>query len=234
MSNLDNAFPFSPKRRTGTGVNKNWGWCAGYFPVHFGKNTGFIRFRYEFTQPTQDGAVQTFICQTVELIKRPGQSLGLYLREGNGIDRADGVFVSRLADGFDLQKSGVLNTGDEILSVNDVNVTHTSIDEVVVMISIPRRLVLRTRTVKGHMSAEAIDSQSKGVDPNASNKPIAVLKQLPREESRESSLTDDGTPLICSQLIATAQTSFGVKARQQESAAMLGADAATSSAVSTG
>lgn len=157
----------------------------------------------------------------MEIIKRPGQSLGLYLREGNGINRVDGVFVSRLADGFDLQKSGVLNTGDEILSVNDVNVTKTSIDEVVVMISIPRRLVLRTRTAKGLCTTataiNAIDSTDKTLESNVSTKPIAVLKQLPRDESRESGFTDDGTPLIGSQLISTAQTSLGVKARQQES-----------------
>lgn len=127
--------------------------------------------------------------------------------------------MSRLADGFDLQKSGVLNSGDEILSVNGVNVARTSIDEVVVMISIPRRLLLRTQTVKGLSSAIGIgDLDNAPGDLVAVNKPIAVLKQMPREESRESCLTDDGTPLVSQQLIATAHTSLGVKARQQESA----------------
>lgn len=44
--------------------------------------------------------------QFVEIVKRPGQTLGLYIREGNGIERNDGVFISRIA-----LESAVYNSG---------------------------------------------------------------------------------------------------------------------------
>jgi hypothetical protein len=44
----------------------------------------------------------------VEIIKRPGQTLGLYIREGNSIDRNDGVFISRVAVETAVHNSGYL------------------------------------------------------------------------------------------------------------------------------
>ncbi|XP_064292110.1 rho GTPase-activating protein 100F isoform X4 [Plodia interpunctella] len=89
------------------------------------------------------------IVQLVEIVKRPGQTLGLYIREGDGGTRTDGVFISRIALESAVYNSGCLKVGDEILAVNLVDVRRMSLDDVVIIMSIPRRLLLCTRQRKG-------------------------------------------------------------------------------------
>ncbi|XP_071555178.1 rho GTPase-activating protein 100F isoform X2 [Temnothorax nylanderi] len=113
----------------------------------------------------------------VEIIKRPGQTLGLYIREGNGVDRNDGVFISRIALETAVYNSGCLKVGDEILAVNLVDVTHMSLDDVVIIMSIPRRLVLATR----HGPHQPI-SHSRQTEHKAP--PVVVIKrELNEDES---------------------------------------------------
>ncbi|XP_050399986.2 uncharacterized protein LOC126817219 [Patella vulgata] len=88
----------------------------------------------------------SYVVQTVEIIKRPGQTLGFYIREGNGFDRQDGVFISRIQMGTVAESNGLLHVGDEIVTVNTVAVTHMSLDDVVILMSIPKKLVLTIRT----------------------------------------------------------------------------------------
>lgn len=90
---------------------------------------------------------KTHAIHTVEVSKRPGQGLGLFLREGNGVDRADGVFVSRFAPGSAAQRNDLLRVGDEILSVNSSPVAGRRLEDVVIAISIHRNLVLTLKTV---------------------------------------------------------------------------------------
>ncbi|XP_034945998.1 rho GTPase-activating protein 100F isoform X2 [Chelonus insularis] len=113
----------------------------------------------------------------VEIIKRPGQTLGLYIREGNGVDRNDGVFISRIAVESAVYNSGCLKVGDEILAVNLVDVTHMSLDDVVIIMSIPRRLVLATRHGPHQPASQIRQNEHKAP-------PVVVIKrELNEDES---------------------------------------------------
>jgi len=126
----------------------------------------------------QDGTLQT-----VEIIKQPGQTLGFYIREGNGFNRWTGVFISRIAPGSVVAANGVLHVGDEILSVNGVDVTHTRLDDVVVLMSIPKRLVLDIRVPRPACGDARCSNAACGMrpaavydDPAPAQQPVVVLK----------------------------------------------------------
>ncbi|XP_043463292.1 rho GTPase-activating protein 100F isoform X3 [Leptopilina heterotoma] len=119
----------------------------------------------------------------VEIIKSPGQTLGLYIREGNGVDRNDGVFISRIALESAVYNSGCLKVGDEILAVNLVDVTHMSLDDVVIVMSIPTRLILATRRGPHQLISHNLHSEHKTT-------PVVVIKRDINEDENDHSTSN--------------------------------------------
>ncbi|XP_058812130.1 rho GTPase-activating protein 100F isoform X2 [Topomyia yanbarensis] len=124
--------------------------------------------------------------QLVEIVKRPGQTLGLYIREGNGADRSDGVFISRIALESAVYNSGCLRVGDEILAVNLVDVTRMSLDDVVIIMSIPRRLVLAIRQRRGSRGANSPGPHQMS-RPEHKPPPVVVIKRDLRDDDLDDS-----------------------------------------------
>lgn len=89
----------------------------------------------------------SFLVRRVEIKREAGKSLGFYIREGDGWLRKDGVFVSRLNLGSIVQTNGLLNVGDEILKVNDVDVTEMPLSDVVLIMKFVKRMVLTVKVL---------------------------------------------------------------------------------------
>lgn len=103
----------------------------------------------------------------------------MYIREGNGSDRSEGVFISRIALESPVYNSGCLRVGDEILAVNLVDVTRMGLDDVVIIMSIPRRLLLTTRSRRGARGAP-MSPQPHRHEPKPP--PVVVIKKEYDEE----------------------------------------------------
>ena len=131
--------------------------------------------------------------QTVEIKKRPGQSLGFYIREGNGMERNTGVFISRIQMGTVADSNGLLHIGDEILTVNKKDVSNMSLDDVVILMSIPKKLMLKIRTKKCHKKNNSCPSLA--VTEQETNPVVHVFSK--GRSSSETALeeTEKGSPL---------------------------------------
>ena len=87
----------------------------------------------------------SFKIRIVELEREPGRSLGFYIRQGDGWNREDGIFISRVNLGSLVETNGLLSMGDEILKVNNVDVTRMPFDDVVVIMQYVKKLVLTVK-----------------------------------------------------------------------------------------
>ncbi|XP_033111190.1 rho GTPase-activating protein 100F-like [Anneissia japonica] len=87
-----------------------------------------------------------YLLRTVEIHKVSGEKLGFYIREGNGVDHKNGIFITRLVLGGKVEESGLLRVGDEVLYVNSIRVTGKTLDEVHVILQIPKRLLITVKT----------------------------------------------------------------------------------------
>ena len=83
----------------------------------------------------------------IDIRKSPEKSLGFYICEGDGWNRQDGIFVSRLVLGSYIEANNFLRVGDEILKVNEVYVKNFSLNDVALMMQVVEKLVLTVKVL---------------------------------------------------------------------------------------
>jgi len=86
------------------------------------------------------------IIRNVPILKISTSPLGFFIRQGDGLLNKQGIFVSRVTKGSIVDANALLKVGDEIIAVNQVDVEGFSLDDVVRLIQIPRKLILTIKT----------------------------------------------------------------------------------------
>lgn len=86
-----------------------------------------------------------FIIRSVVIVKNSASPLGFFIRQGDGLFKKHGIFVSRVTQGSIVDANGLLKVGDEIIAVNYVDIEGFNLDDVVQMIQAPRKLILTIR-----------------------------------------------------------------------------------------
>ena len=100
----------------------------------------------------------SYLIRKVEIRKNPEKSLGFYICKGDGWERHDGIFVSRIVLGSYMEANGFLRVGDEILKVNEVHVRKFTLSDVALMMQVVEKLVLTIKvlTSVSHMRRHSI------------------------------------------------------------------------------
>lgn len=124
-----------------------------------------------------------FLLRRVEIKREPGQSLGFYICEGDGWLRKDGIFVSRVNLGSSVDVNGLLSVGNEIIRVNNVDVTQMQLDDVVLVMQFIKRMILTVKilTTFGFSSDLTLHKS-------------LLARELPKPPSLSSAETTSGNP----------------------------------------
>ena len=81
-----------------------------------------------------------FKYRTVEIPRSGDEDLGFSVRQGDGWEKKDGIFISRVSLGSIYDKYEILAVGDELMQVNKVDVRKMTADDVIRLMYMPQRL----------------------------------------------------------------------------------------------
>ena len=142
-----------------------------------------------------------YIIRNVSIVKNSESPLGFFIRQGDGLFKKQGIFISRVTKGSIVDANALLKVGDELVAVNHVEVDGFTLDDVVRLIQIPRKLILTIKihafVIKRSSSVgEAYDSltiSSKRTDKGASKAFKSKNKGSRANDYREPSNQDKKT-----------------------------------------
>ena len=86
-----------------------------------------------------------FKYRTIDVLRNTDDEVGISVRKGDGWERDDGIYVSRISLGSVFDQYEILQVGDEIVHVNKVDVKAMSADDVIRLMHIPEKLSITVK-----------------------------------------------------------------------------------------
>lgn len=92
-----------------------------------------------------DSKTGAFRHRTIEILRKPDEELGFSVRRGDGWEKNDGIFVSRVSLGSVFDKFELMRVGDEIIKINKIDMRNMDVKDVVRLMHIPEKLSITVK-----------------------------------------------------------------------------------------
>lgn len=133
-------------------------------------------FTHTISVKEVDSKTGAFRHRTIELLRQPDEDLGFSVRRGDGWEKRDGIYVSRVNLGSVFDKFELMKVGDEIVKINRIDMKHMDVQDVIRLMHIPEKLSITIKILtpfsKKRTSKSAI---ANGVQKPASSRRYDVL-----------------------------------------------------------
>ena len=102
-------------------------------------------FTHTISVKEVDSKTGAFRHRTIELLRKPDEELGFSVRRGDGWEKQDGIYVSRVSLGSVFDKFELMRVGDEILKINRIDMKQMDVEDVVRIMRIPEKLSITVK-----------------------------------------------------------------------------------------
>ena len=124
-----------------------------------------------------DSKTGAFRHRTIELLRKPEEDLGFSVRRGDGWEKEDGIFVSRVSLGSVFDKFELMRVGDEIVKINRIDMKNMDVQDVVRLMHIPEKLAITIKILTPFSKKRTSKSTiANGVQKPTGNKKYEALE----------------------------------------------------------
>lgn len=124
-----------------------------------------------------DSKTGAFRHRTIEILRKPDEDLGFSVRRGDGWEKTDGIFVSRVSLGSVFDKFELMRVGDEIVKINRIDMKNMDVQDVIRLMHIPEKLSITIKILTPFSKKRTSNSTiANGMQKPSGSKKFEVLE----------------------------------------------------------